>query len=144
MRTLGKLLALNVIGSVMAASPLLAHHDWPTDRTRLITVKGTVTAFRWADPHVMITLDVEADGTIEKWNIGGSSPQYMTTCGWTKQSVKPGDVLTVIGHRFKDGSNAARLQTVVMPNGKEMYYGAPPGRAADCAPRRDTPPPPAE
>jgi hypothetical protein len=140
MRTLGKLLALGAIGALMAASPLLAHHDWPTDRTRLITVKGTVTAFRWADPHVMITLDVEANGIIEKWTIGGSSPQFMTTCGWNKKTLKRGDVLTVIGHRFKDGSNAVRMQTIVMPNGKEMYYGAPPRHADQCVPRRDAPP----
>jgi hypothetical protein len=49
----------------------------------------------------------------------------MTACGWDKRTLKPGDVITVIGYRFKDGSNAARVQTVLMPNGKEMYYGAP-------------------
>ena len=141
MRTLGRLLALGVMETLVDASPLLAHHDWPTDRTKVITVTGTVTAFRWADPHVMITLDVEANGNIQKWTIGGSSPQFMTTCGWNKNILKPGDVLTVIGHRFKDGSNAARMQTMLMPNGKEMYYGAPPGQATQCAPRRDTPPP---
>jgi uncharacterized protein DUF6152 len=127
---------------VALAAPvtLLAHHEWPVDRTRQITVQGTVTAFTWANPHVMIALDVQADGTIEKWKVGGSSPAFMTICGWSKKTLQPGDVITVIGHRFKDGSNAARLQTVVMPNGKEMYYGAPPSRAEACvAPARDTP-----
>jgi Family of unknown function (DUF6152) len=59
MRTLRKL-ALGVIGALVAASPLLAHHAWPVDRTKQITVKGTVTAYTWADPHVMIALDVKA------------------------------------------------------------------------------------
>jgi len=72
MRTLRRL-ALGVIGTLVVASPLLAHHDWPVDRTRLITVTGTVTAYRWADPHVMIELDVQANGTIEKWKVGGSN-----------------------------------------------------------------------
>ena len=57
----------------MAAGPLLAHHAWPVDQTKVITVKGTVTAYTWADPHVMIALDVQANGTIEKWKVGGSS-----------------------------------------------------------------------
>ena len=136
MRTL-RTLALGVIGALVAASPSLAHHEWPVDRTKQVTIQGTVTAFTWANPHVMIALDVQANGTIEKWTIGGSSPQFMTTCGWDKKTLKPGDVITVIGYRFKDGSNAARMQTIVMPNGKDMYYGAPPSRAEQCAPPAD-------
>jgi hypothetical protein len=132
-RTLRKL-SLSVVGALVAASPLLAHHEWPVDGTKQITMQGIVTAFTWANPHVMIALDVQADGTIEKWQVGGSSPKFMATCGWDKKTLKPGDVVTVIGYRFKDGSNAARLQTIVMPNGKEMYYGAPPLRAPDCVP----------
>ena len=124
MRTLRKL-SLGVIGSLVAASPLLAHHEWPVDRTKQVTVQGTVTAFTWANPHVMIALDVQANGTIEKWKVGGSSPKFMAACGWDKNTLKPGDVITAIGYRFNDGSNAARLQTILMPNGKEMYYGAP-------------------
>jgi hypothetical protein len=130
---------LGVIGVLIAASPLLAHHEWPVDQTRQVTIQGTVTAFTWANPHVMIALDVDANGTIEKWKIGGSSPQFMATCGWDKKALKAGDVITVVGHRFKDGSNAVRLRTIVMPNGKGMYYGAPPSRAAECVPpTRDT------
>jgi len=139
MRTL-RMLALSVIGALVAASPLLAHHEWPVDRTKPITIQGTVTAFTWANPHVMIALDVQANGTVEKWTVGGSSPQFMTTCGWNKKTLKTGDVITVIGQRFKDGSNAARMQTIVMPNGKEMYYGAPPPQASHCAPPAGGPP----
>jgi hypothetical protein len=113
-------------------------HEWPVDRTKQITIQGTVTAFTWANPHVMIALDVQANGTIEKWKVGGSSPAFMTACGWDKKTLKAGDIVTVVGDRFNDGSNAARLQTIVMPNGKEMYYGAPtPPRCAP--PARDTP-----
>ena len=123
MRTLRKL-SLGVIGALVAASPLLAHHDWPVDRTKLITVTGTVTAFRWADPHVMIDLDVQANGTIEKWKVGGSNKKNSAVNGWDKNTLKPGDVITGIGFRFRDGSNAAQLQKVVMANGKEMdLYG---------------------
>jgi hypothetical protein len=123
---------LAVIGSLVAASPLLAHHEWPIDHAKRVNLKGSVTAFSWANPHVMITLDVVANGMTEKWTVGGSSPQFMTTCGWTKKSLKAGDVITAIGYRFKDGSNAARMLMIVMPNGKEMFYGAPPSRTADC------------
>jgi len=118
----------------VAVSPLLAHHEWPVDRTRVITMKGAVAAYHWANPHVMIDLDVEANGTIEKWTVGGSSPQFMTTCGWNKKTLKPGDVITVIGYRYKDGSHAAQMRKVLLPNGKEMYYGAPPLQQTQCVP----------
>jgi hypothetical protein len=137
MRTLRECV-LGVIAALVAVSPLLAHHEWPVDQTKRVTVQGTVTAFTWANPHVMIALDVQANGTIEKWTVGGSSPKFMAACGWDKKSLKPGDVITVIGYRFKDGSNAARAQTVLMPNGKEMSYGAP--TTPLCVPQaRDTP-----
>ena len=124
MRTL-RTLALGAIGALVAASPLLAHHDWPVDRTTQITVTGTVTAYRWADPHVMITIDVHAaNGIIEKWNVGGSNKKNSAANGWAKNTLKPGDVITGVGFRFRDGSYAAQLQKVVMANGREMsLYG---------------------
>jgi len=121
MRTL---LALVVIGVLVTACPLLAHHDWPVDRTKQITVTGTVTAYMWTDPHVMIALDVQANGTIEKWKVGGSNKKNSAVTGWDKNTLKPGDVITGIGFRFRDGSNMAQLRKVVMASGKEMYlYG---------------------
>jgi len=125
MRTL-RTLALSAIGTLVAASPLLAHHDWPVDRTRQITVTGTVTAYTWADPHVMIALDVQANGTIEKWKVGGSNKKNSSVNGWDKNTLKPGDVITGIGFRFKDGSTAAQLQKIVLANGREMYLYGPP------------------
>jgi len=93
--------------------------------SREITVKGTVTDYTWANPHVMIGLDVkDANGRIEKWNVGGPSTTRMAGNGWDKTTLKMGDVITGIGYRFTDGSNILRLQKIVMANGKEMFlYG---------------------
>jgi len=83
-----------------------------------------VTAYTWADPHVMIALEVQVNGRIEKWNVGGSNKKNSAVNGWNKNTLKPGDVITGIGFRFKDGSTAAQLQKIVMANGKEMdLYG---------------------
>lgn len=109
---------------VAAASPLFAHHSWPVNTSREITVKGTVTGYDWANPHVMIGLDVNANGKLEKWNVGGPSITRMAGNGWDPNSLKKGDAITAIGYRFSDGSNVLRLQKVVMPTGKEMFlYG---------------------
>ena len=127
MRKLRKLL-LGAIGVLVAASPLLAHHAWPVDRTKEITVKGTVTAYTWSDPHVMIALDVATTAGVEKWNVGGPSMNRMAGNNWDKGTLKAGDVITGIGHRFADGSNVLQLQKIVMASGKEMFlYGRPPG-----------------
>lgn len=130
MRKLPRLL-LGAIGILVAAGPLFAHHAWPVDRSKEVTVKGTVTAYTWSDPHVMIALDVaSATGGVEKWNVGGPSMNRMAGNGWDKGTLKPGDVITGIGHRFADGSNVLQLQKIVMANGTEMFlYGRPtPGR----------------
>lgn len=110
---------------VAAASPLFAHHSWPVDTSREITVKGTVTGYEWGNPHVMMGLEVkDASGKIEKWNVGGPSTTRMAGNGWDRNTLKMGDVITAIGYRFSDGQNILRLQKVVMPNGKEMFlYG---------------------
>jgi hypothetical protein len=117
-------LVLGVISAVVTAHPLLAHHDWPVDRTKEITVTGTVTAYTLGDPHVMIALEVEVDGTVEKWRVGGSSKKNMAANGWDRNTLKPGDVITAIGFRFSDGSNAAQLRKIVTAGGTELYlYG---------------------
>jgi hypothetical protein len=110
---------------VAAASPLFAHHSWPVDTSREITVKGTVTGYEWGNPHVMMGLEVrDASGKTEKWNVGGPSTTRMAGNGWDRNTLKMGDVITAIGYRFSDGQNILRLQKVVMANGKEMFlYG---------------------
>ena len=120
-----QILALAVVGVVALASPLFAHHSWPVDTSREVTVKGTVTGYNWTNPHVMMGLDVaDASGNMEKWNVGGPSTSRMAGNGWDKSTLKPGDVITAIGYRFADGQNILRLQKIVMANGKEMFlYG---------------------
>jgi hypothetical protein len=102
-------------------APLSAHHTWAVDNSKLVTVKGTVTQFEWANPHPMITLEVRAaDGNAEKWLIGGPAINRMEANGWTKETVKPGDVLTGIGYQYSDGQKIIRLERVVFADGKEM------------------------
>ncbi|MSO83019.1 MAG: hypothetical protein EXQ53_06955 [Acidobacteria bacterium] len=120
-----QILVLGVVGILVAAGPLSAHHSWPVDNSREVTVKGTVTGYTWANPHVMIGLDVKDDsGRIAKWNVGGPSLARMAGNGWNKETLKMGEAITATGYRFADGSNILRLQNVVMADGKEMFlYG---------------------
>lgn len=114
MRTL-RSLAPAVIGALVASSPLLAHHDWPVDRTRPIALAGIVTAFTWANPHVTFTLEVrQADGTVQKWVVGGSSPKYMSDGGWDKTTLKPGKD-AVLRRGAQDGGRRGPIRRALSP-----------------------------
>ena len=117
--------ALVVLALVFPAMPLAAHHSWPVSYDRLVTVKGTVLEFMWANPHPMITLEVQAnDGRKEKWQVGGPAINRMEANGWTKTTLKQGDVITGIGYQFADGEKIVRLERVVLADGKELrLYG---------------------
>jgi hypothetical protein len=117
--------SIAVLALVSAVAPLSAHHSWPVSYERLVTVKGTVSDFMWANPHPMITLQVQAnDGRTEQWLIGGPAINRMEANGWSKTTVKPGDVITGIGYQFADGQKVVRLERVVLADGKELrLYG---------------------
>jgi uncharacterized protein DUF6152 len=101
--------------------PLSAHHSWPVDFSKLVTVKGTVTEFAWENPHPMMTLEVRTDdGKVEKWQVGGPAINRMEANGWTKTTVKVGDMLTGTGYQFRDGQKIIRLERVTLANGQEM------------------------
>ena len=106
---------------VHSAVSLSAHHAWPLNQSQLVTVKGSVVRFEWGNPHPMITLEVPtADGKVEKWLVGGPAINRMEANGWTKETVKPGDVITGIGYQYSDGQKIIRLERVVLADGKEM------------------------
>ena len=117
--------AFVILALVSAVAPLSAHHSWPVSYERLVTVKGTVIEFTWANPHPMMSLEVQAtDGRTEKWLVGGPAINRMEANGWTKTTVKPGDVITGIGYQFADGQKVVRLERVVLADGKELrLYG---------------------
>ncbi len=114
-----------VVLSLCAAATLSAHHAWPVNNQRLVTVKGTVLEFTWSNPHPMITLEVKNDaGQIEKWSIGGPAITRMEANGWSATTLKAGDVITGSGYQFSDGQKIIRLERVTLANGQEIrVYG---------------------
>ena len=110
---------------VSGAVPLSAHHSWPVNMSQLVTVKGTVMEFEWANPHPMITLEVRSDdGKVEKWLVGGPAINRMEANGWSMTTIKPGDIVTGIGYQFADGQKIVRMERLILPDGKEMrVYG---------------------
>jgi len=114
-----------VILAVLAvAVPLSAHHSWPVNFDRLVTVKGTVQKIEWTNPHPMFTIEVRDGGKADTWLIGGPAVNRMEANGWTKTTIKPGDVVTGIGYQFSDGQKIVRLEKLLLSDGKELrVYG---------------------
>ncbi|MGE0594491.1 MAG: DUF6152 family protein [Vicinamibacterales bacterium] len=116
-----RLQAVALLVALVSVPTVSAHHAWPVNQERLVTVKGTVTSVIWANPHPMIAIDVRNDaGEVEKWSIGGPAINRMVANGWSSSTVKPGDEITGIGYQFRDGSKVIRLERVMLPDGREM------------------------
>ena len=103
----------------------LAHHSIAQFTNNLATMEGTVVEYRWVNPHVHMTLQVDADSgdptTVGTWDIEGASTNIMARQGWTRASFKAGDKITVIAHPLKDGTKGASMFYVILPDGKRLY-----------------------
>jgi hypothetical protein len=116
--------ALVVAGLLAAASPVFAHHSWPVDFSRQITIKGMVAEYTWGNPHVMMVMNVDANGRMERWSVGGPSTTRMEANGWDKNTLKAGEMITATGYQFSDGQKVLRLERIVRASGQEMFlYG---------------------
>ena len=118
--------ATMIAALLLATMPALAHHSWPVNMNTLVTVKGTVTGFKWENPHPMIALEVvNAAGNTEEWQVGGPAINRMEAKGWTKDTVKAGDVITGEGYQFRDGQKIIRLEKITFADGRELaLYGS--------------------
>lgn len=99
--------------------PLLAHHGNASyDNDNPITIKGTVTEFAWTNPHVQIYLDVKDDkGKVLHWSVETYSPGKLVRAGWTKDSVKAGDQVSITLIPAKSGAPVGFLHKLVLPDG---------------------------
>jgi len=112
-----------------ASYPALAHHGGASyDATKVFTIMGTVSSFQFSNPHALLELDVKDDkGNIEHWVGEGTSPNMLVREGWNRKTIKPGDQVTATGHPARNGSNAMRIEKVVLPNGRELTFEGPGG-----------------
>ncbi len=107
---------------LLVSLPVFAHHGTAAYETvKLTTVKGTVTEFKFINPHVEITVEMKNDkGKTEQWLGEANSPNVLSRHGWSRDMMKAGDEITMIGYRAKNGSTTLRLQKVVLSNGQEF------------------------
>lgn len=117
---------------VASAVPMLAHHSIAAefDQSKTVTVTGTVTKLDWMNPHIWVYVDAkDASGKVTKWQFEGGPPNSLRRNGWTKNSLKEGDTVTVEGIRAKDPVNAegayvGNARNVTLPGGKRVFSGS--------------------
>lgn len=120
-RTLWKWSLGLVLAPWLAATCFSHHGASPYDPAKLTTVKGTVSDFQFINPHVEIWVDMTNDkGRTDTWMGEANSPNVLSRHGWSRDVIKKGDQVTVIGNPAKNGSKTLRLQKVVLANGQEL------------------------
>jgi hypothetical protein len=105
-----------------ASRPSVAHHSMSAyDSGRTVSMKATITKFDWTNPHVQIHFDVRDDsGSVSQWMAECPSPNRLSRAGWSEDTLKTGDQVTVTGNPAKDGAKEMRLNAVALPNGQEL------------------------
>jgi hypothetical protein len=104
-----------------------AHHSFAAefDANSPIDLTGTVTKVAWANPHTFFYIDVTTDkGEVENWALEMGSPNGLMRRGWTRDSMKIGDVVTVAGSRAKDGSFKGNARSVTLSGGRRLFAGS--------------------
>ena len=106
---------------------LAAHHAFAAefDRAKTVKVQGAVVKVEWTNPHIWIYIDMKDEkGVVAHWQCEGGSPNTLTRQGWTKDSLKQGDQVTIDGYRAKDGSNTCNSSSVTLADGKKLFAGS--------------------
>jgi uncharacterized protein DUF6152 len=114
-------------GLLVSATPVLAHHSFAAefDDKKPVTLKGTVTKVDWMNPHIWIYVAAKDEsGKTAQWQCEGGPPNTLTRQGWSKNSLKEGDQVTIEGFQAKDGTNTCNSRSVKLPDGKRLFSGS--------------------
>jgi len=116
-----------VAAGIFPAANAVAHHSFAAefDAEKPITLKGVVVKWEMMNPHGWITVDVPGpSGEKVRWMVETSNPNGLMRLGWTKNSLKAGDQITIDAYRAKDGSNTANAARVTLADGRSIFAGS--------------------
>jgi Family of unknown function (DUF6152) len=111
-----------LVGALSAGGTLFAHHGAAAFANTVVVLKeATVTKYVWANPHTFVMFDVKDDkGDVTHWAVETGNPSAVALVGWNRNSLQPGDVITVYLYPAKSGSPLGRLNKIVLADGKTL------------------------
>ena len=124
-----KLLSVLAVGGglILASLPMLAHHSFAAeyDSNKPVKLTGAVTKVEWMNPHARFYVDVKDEGgAVINWELELGSPNGLMRQGWTRSSMKIGDVVNIEGYMAKDGSKLANARSVKLADGRKLFAGS--------------------
>jgi len=122
MSSMKKALLWSVLMAVALVAPALAHHSPAAfDRTKKVTLVGTVKEFRWQNPHTWIELEVpDEKGKQVVWGVELTSPTYLVRAGWKSNIIKPGDKVTIVVNPVRSGEPSGIFVSLTLADGREL------------------------
>ncbi len=115
---------------VASSTPVMAHHSFAAeyDSNTVLTLTGVITKVEWTNPHMYIYIDVkDAGGKVTNWALEGYPPNTLKRTGFTRDSLKEGETITITAYKSKDGSNTGAGREITFPDGSKKFAG-PAGR----------------
>lgn len=127
MKTKLTALALSALGLLGTCVPAFAHHgNAAYDYEKTVVVKGVVTDYLWANPHVFLKVDAkDENGNVQHWLIEAQNPVAQANAGWTRSTFKPGDQVDIDVMPTKNGQPIGRFKNRIVING-QVFKGATP------------------
>jgi Family of unknown function (DUF6152) len=114
-------------GALLACASIheaAAHHSFAAefDANQPVTLRGTITKMEWINPHSWLHIDVKNDdGTTTPWMIEGATPNTLLRRGFTRDNVKTGTEITIVGYRAKNGAHRANGRDLILPDGSRLF-----------------------
>jgi hypothetical protein len=115
------------VSAIVSAVPVVAHHAFAAefDANQPLTITGTVTKIEWTNPHARFYVDAKDEsGKVVNWDFELGPPNGLMRRGWTRNSLKPGHVVTVTGFRSKVAPYVANARTVTLADGRQVFAGS--------------------
>jgi hypothetical protein len=118
--------AASLAALILGAAVANAHHAFAAefDREKEVDLTGTVTKVEWTNPHARFYVDApdpELDNEVVNWNFELGSPNGLMRAGWRRDSLKPGDVISVSGWRARNNAHVANARSVMDADGKRLF-----------------------